>query len=131
MPSHIRYRKRVGIEGKKIRGLKRKIRAIYTFFRLNVSSYLSAMDLPFEEMPVATSKLNTTVRQIPKVYYLDLILHITAEVKKEVLHEYEYYRIVLDKRGIKRIDKMNLPLEYQQPKAVPKVKDEDDDDDES
>ena len=108
----IHYRKRIGLEGEKIRVFKRKIRALYTFFRLNVSSFLAPLDLPFEELAVSTSRLHATVRQIPKVYYLDLVLHITTLVEEETKSEFEYYRIVLDKRGIKRIQKLPLPSSY-------------------
>ncbi|MBC7533360.1 MAG: hypothetical protein H7318_17450 [Oligoflexus sp.] len=110
--SIIHYRKRVGLQGEKIRVLKRKIRALYTFFRLNVTSFLAPLDLPFEELAVSTSRLQATVRQVPKVYYLDLVLHIKTMVEDDSRSEYEYYRIVIDKRGIKRIQKLPLPVEF-------------------
>jgi hypothetical protein len=110
--SIIHYRKRVGLQGEKIRVLKRKIRALYTFFRLNVTSFLAPLDLPFEELAVSTSRLHATVRQIPKVYYLDLVLHIKTTVEDDTRSEFEYYRMVLDKRGIKRIQKLPLPEEF-------------------
>ncbi len=110
--SIIHYRKRIGLQGEKIRVLKRKIRALYTFFRLNVSSFLAPLDVPYEELAVSTSRLYATVRQVPKVYYLDLVLHITTSVADDYKGEYEYYRIVIDKRGIKRIQKLPLPVEF-------------------
>ena len=110
--SIIHYRKRIGLQGEKIRVLKRKIRALYTFFRLNVTSYLAPLDLPYEELAVSTSRLHATVRQVPKVYYLDLVLHITTSVADDIKGEYEYFRMVIDKRGIKRIQKLPLPVEY-------------------
>ncbi|MBC7661015.1 MAG: hypothetical protein H7249_15060 [Chitinophagaceae bacterium] len=108
----IHYRKRIGLDGEKIQVLKRKIRALYTFFRLNVSGFLTPLDLPFEELAVSTSRLHATVRQVPKVYYLDLVLHITTSVEGDKKNEFEYYRMVLDKRGIKRITKLPLPVEF-------------------
>ncbi|MFY7930915.1 MAG: hypothetical protein ACOVS5_18760, partial [Oligoflexus sp.] len=56
----IRYTKRIGLRGKAVRPLKRKIRAIYTFFRLNVAHFLGSLDLPYEELLVPTRKLGAT-----------------------------------------------------------------------
>lgn len=114
--SIIHYRKRMGLQGEKIRYMKRKIRALYTFYRLNVSNFLDSLDLPFEEVAVSTTRLQATTRQIPKVYYVDLVMQITMAVEKEIKIEYEYYRMVLDKRGIKRIEKLTLPEEFGGPK---------------
>lgn len=115
--SIIHYRKRMGIQGVKIRGMKRKIRALYTFFRLNVTNYLSPLDLPYEELAVSTSRLQATTRQVPKVYYVDLVMQITMGVEDEIKTEFEYFRMVLDKRGIKRIEKLTLPEAFGGPKA--------------
>lgn len=108
----IHYRKRMGLQGEKIRYMKRKIRALYTFFRLNVSNFLAPLDLPYEELAVSTTRLQSTTRLIPKVYYVDLVMQITMGVEDQIKSEYEYYRMVLDKRGIKRIEKMPLPEEF-------------------
>ncbi len=115
----IHYRKRIGLDGEKIQELKRKIRALYTFFRLNVTSFIAPLDLPFEEIAVSTSRLGATVRQVPKVYYLDLILHITTLVAEEQKSEFEYYRLVLDKRGVKRIQKLSIEEPKPEGSAIP------------
>ncbi len=116
--SIIHYRKRMGLQGEKIRYMKRKIRALYTFFRLNVSNMLAPLDLPYEELAVSTTRLQATTRQVPKVYYVDLVMQITMKVEAEEKSEYEYFRMVLDKRGIKRIDKLVLPPEYGGPSGI-------------
>ncbi|MES2744803.1 MAG: hypothetical protein V4655_05220 [Bdellovibrionota bacterium] len=114
--SIIHYRKRMGLQGEKIRYMKRKIRALYTFFRLNVSNMLAPLDLPYEELAVSTTRLQATTRQIPKVYYVDLVLQITMRFEDQERSEFEYYRMVIDKRGIKRIEKLPLPEELGGPK---------------
>jgi hypothetical protein len=120
--SIIHYRKRMGIQGEKIQDMKRKIRALYTFFRLNVANMLAPLDLPYEELAVSTTRLQATTRQVPKVYYVDLVLHVTMRFEDQKRSEFEYYRIVIDKRGIKRIAKLPLPETLGGPKAHEAVK---------
>ncbi len=103
------YRKRVDLQGKRIRHLKRKIRAIYTFYRLNVSNFLAPLDLPYEELLVPTRQLQATSRLFPKVYHIDLILRLKATVgAKEEDTLYQYWRLVINKAGLKRIDLIPL-----------------------
>lgn len=113
------YRKRLSLEGEKFRVLKRKIRAIYTFFRLNVTSFLAPLDYPLEEIPLSTSRMHATARQVAKVYHIDLLLRLTASVEGEKKTSLDYYRMVVTKAGIKRIEKLS-PDEIEMP-------DEDDD----
>lgn len=101
------YRKRLNLGGETFRILKRKIRAIYTFFRLNVSSFLAPLDFPFEEIPLATGRMHATARQVAKVYHIDLLLRMTAFVGGEKKCSLDYYRLIVTKAGIKRIEKLS------------------------
>lgn len=107
------YRKRVDLRGKKVRSLKHKIRAIYTFFRLNVSHFLSPLDLPYEELLVSTRNLETSSRVFPKVYHIDLVIKITARVAQQEKSQFQYWRLVINKGGIKRIDEVKLAQELE------------------
>jgi hypothetical protein len=101
------YRKRLLLEGDSFRILKRKIRAIYTFYRLNVASFLAPLDQPLEEIPLATGRMHATARQVAKVYYIDMLIRLTASVDKESKSSLDFYRIVVTKAGIRRIEKLS------------------------
>lgn len=105
------YKKRIDLRSKKIQRLRHKIRAIYTFFRLNVANFLAPLDSPYEELLIPTRGLETSSRLFPKVYHIDLIMKISARVGKEkqVGSFFQYWRLVINKNGIKRIDEVKLP----------------------
>ncbi len=110
------YRKRIDLRGKKIKRLRHKIRAIYTFFRLNVANFLAPLDSPYEELLIPTRNLETSSRLFPKVYHIDLIMKITARMDEQNGSFFQYYRLVINKSGIKRIDEVSLP-EAERPQA--------------
>jgi hypothetical protein len=105
----IRYQKILDLRGERTRVLKRKIRAIYTFYRLNVGAFLSPLDAPFAEHLLPNSKWEAGLHMLPKVYHIDLIIRVSGddETVKDVY--YHYYQLIVDKEGIRRIDKVLLP----------------------
>jgi hypothetical protein len=46
---------------------------------------------------------------LPKVYHIDLIIRVSGddETVKDIY--YHYYQLIVDKEGIRRIDKVRLP----------------------
>jgi hypothetical protein len=105
----IRYQKILDLRGERTRVLKRKIRAIYTFYRLNVGAFLSPLDAPFAEYLLPNSKWEADLHMLPKVYHIDLIIRVSGddETVKDIY--YHYYQLIVDKEGIRRIDKVRLP----------------------
>ena len=98
----IRYQKILDLRGERTRVLKRKIRAIYTFYRLNVGAFLNPLDAPFAEHLLPNSKWEAGLHMLPKVYHIDLIIRVSGddETVKDVY--YHYYQLIVDKEGIRR-----------------------------
>lgn len=84
----------------------RKIRAVHDIIRLFVDSYLAPLDARVQEVLVFAN--DGSVKKIPahKVYYMDVVLRKTVhlEESRDSKVTFEYYRVVLSKQGIERIN---------------------------
>ncbi len=105
----IRYQKILELKGERTRRLKRKIRAIYTFYRFNVGAFLSPLDSPFAEHLLPNSQWEAGLHLLPKVYHIDLIIRVSGDDDTVRDVYYHYYQLIVDKEGIRRIDKLRLP----------------------
>lgn len=82
--------------------------AFVDIFRYNISRYLAKAGDPYKE-ELIFNPLSQKVEFVksPKVYHIPVILQydfVNAEGKQETVHK--CYRIILDKEGIKRIEKV-------------------------
>lgn len=99
------YEQRLSIKEKPIRALKRKIRAVYGFYRFNVGNLLGPLDNPFETGLVPTQGLSSVKRQFPKVYHLDLLIRIGSSDPNST-PSFHAFQLTLDKNGISRVERI-------------------------
>ncbi|MCX6125368.1 MAG: hypothetical protein NTV34_11575 [Proteobacteria bacterium] len=104
----IHYRKVIELYPKAIAKIDYPIRAVHDILRINIASYLTRLDDPQAGTDVISSDGKMTSLKLPKVYHMDIILkHALANVghkDREVV--YDQFRLILNKRGIIRIDRI-------------------------
>lgn len=99
------YEQRLSIHEKPIRALKRKIRAVYGFYRLNIGNLLGPLDHPLETGLVPTQELASVERTFPKVYHIDLLIKIGVDSSSPSNPAFHVFRITVDKNGIARVER--------------------------
>lgn len=102
------YRQQIRLKEKPIRDLKRKIRAVYGFYRLNIGKLLGPLDQPIELGLVPTENLHFTEREFPKVYHIDLVIKSRGQSSKLLPPKYKLFRLTISKFGIQRIDNIHI-----------------------
>jgi hypothetical protein len=108
--SIIHYTQRISLREKPIRQLKRKIRAVYSFYRLNIGTLLGPLDRATEPGLVVTQDLHVTQRELPKVYHINLIVKLYGKIPGKTPPIYRWFRIILNKEGIVRIENQSHKL---------------------
>lgn len=108
--SIILYQQRFSLKEEPIRNLKRKMRAVYSFYRLNISSLLGPLDQPDSPASIPTQDLHITKINLPKVYHVDLIIKITGKVMNQNYPIYRIFRLVVNKEGILRLENWSAKL---------------------
>lgn len=83
--------------------------ALNLIYRFNIHSFLQKADNPVHEYVKIDPETHEFIRkELPKVYHLNIILkntYMNEDLKEEI--EFKKFRIILDKNGIKRIEKLH------------------------
>lgn len=102
------YQQQIRLKEKPIRDLRRKIRAVYGFYRLNIGKLLGPLDQPIEHGLVPTENLHFTEREFPKTYHIDLVIKARGQSSKLLPPKYKLFRLTISKFGIQRIDSIQI-----------------------
>ncbi len=98
----LHYKTQIKISTRKTRKLE-DFEGITQIFRLNITPFTIKMDDQEKEVFIK-SKKQLKRQMIHRVYHLNLIFRFTSG--NEV--QYKYYKLITNKLGIKRIDRVNL-----------------------
>ncbi len=98
----VHYKTQINISTRKTRKLE-DFEGITQIFRLNITPFTTKMDDQEKEIFIK-SKKQLKRQMIHRVYHLNLIFRFTSG--NEV--QYKYYKLITNKLGIKRIDRVNL-----------------------
>lgn len=103
----MRYVKDISLRGKRIASKHGRLGDVNDIIRLNISSFLGRMDEPIRHVKTFDPAIDG-VRTIacPKTYHVNLVLVLRAAKKVATV---ERFRIILDKRGIVRLEVVDLP----------------------
>ncbi|MFN8672006.1 MAG: hypothetical protein U0457_07985 [Candidatus Sericytochromatia bacterium] len=107
----INYSKRMLFDSECLKDSENKINFIRDISRFAINDFLDKLDDPDKILRYFDSKKGVVVMEAPKVYHINVIMKYKIEhekLNKEKLSEIEYerIRIVLNKRGIVRIEKV-------------------------
>lgn len=102
------YRKRMKLDAKAVDATypDYDVPGITDIMRLRVTEFLSRMDDPTKELFVMDDEGYQRIKGV-RVYYLNLIVQLRGDGRTMLLR----YRVVLTRRGIKRIEQVGLPEE--------------------
>ena len=105
----LHYSKSIKLSGKLMILNRYPLRAVHDISRLNIDACLSKLGEPRRMVDLVTEDGDVEAVRFPKVYYLDMILSYWRLTEKgERSHQgLEYYRLVIDKNGLLRIERMN------------------------
>ena len=97
----MKYVKDVTLHGRRIASKHGRLGDVNDIIRYNISSFLGRMDEPIQHV-AAFDPVQDRVRSIacPKSYHVNVVLVLKARGRQVTM---ERFRIVLDKRGIKRL----------------------------
>jgi hypothetical protein len=82
--------------------------AIQMNTRINIERYLKHMDDPVKELAVLDSGGRLQLFSSRRVYHFYLIVELSEQKKQSQSGNCLFFRIVLDKKGIDRIEEINL-----------------------
>lgn len=104
----IHYRKVIDLFPKTIHTMDYPIRAVHDIFRINISGYLTRLDDPQAGTDILSNDGKISSLRLPKVYRMEIVLkHAVANpFHKQQQVTYDHFRLVLNKRGIIRIERM-------------------------
>ena len=102
----IHYRKVIEIYPRVISNMDYQIRAVHDILRVNIASYLTRLDDPQAGTDVVSTDGKLSSLMLPKVYHLDIVLRhaLVANRNSKGPVVFDHFRLVLNKRGIIRID---------------------------
>ena len=106
----IHYNKKIKLNTDSLKLEFKGVSSIKDIIRFNFSDFLDHLDDHEKRLATFDEDEGTGEIITPKVYHINLLIHSTSES----LHRFAHYRVVLDKRGIVRVDEMNKPdlLQY-------------------
>ena len=84
------YYQRFDLKQKPIRSLRRKMRAVYNFYRLSIHALLAPLDQAQDESLLPSRDLAPVQISLPKVYHIGLIIKISAKLSKNLSPLTEY-----------------------------------------
>ena len=105
----LQYSKSIKLSGK-LRILNRyPLRAVHDILRLNIDACLPKLGEPKLTVDVVTIDGEVEAVRFPKVYYLDMILSYSKldHDGRKSHQALDYFRLVIDKNGLLRIERMN------------------------
>lgn len=104
----IHYRKVIDLFPKTIHSMDYPIRAVHDIFRINISGYLTRLDDPQAGTDILSNDGKISSLRLPKVYRMEIVLkHAVANpFHRQQQVTYDHFRLVLNKRGIIRIERL-------------------------
>ena len=105
----LQYSKSIKLSGK-LRILNRyPLRAVHDILRLNIDACLPKLGEPKRTIDLVTVDGEVEAVRFPKVYYLDMILSYSKldQDGRKSQQALDYFRLVIDKNGLLRIERMN------------------------
>ena len=105
----LQYRKVITIS-RSLRLLNRyPLRAVHDILRLNIDACLPRLGEPSRFLDLVTQDGSVESVRFPKVYYLDMVLGYSKldEKNKAEQQSLDYFRLVLDKKGLLRIERLS------------------------
>lgn len=104
----LQYTKTITLSrGIKILG-RYSLRAVHDILRLNIDACLPRLGEPTRRLNVVDAEGNVDSVEFPKVYYLDMALSYSKvqALGQEQDRSTEYFRLVLDKNGLQRVERL-------------------------
>lgn len=104
----IHYRKVIDLFPKTIHSMDYPIRAVHDIFRINIASYLTRLDDPQAGTDIVSMDGKISSLRLPKVYRMEIVLKhaIANPFHRQQQVTYDHFRLVLNKRGIIRIERL-------------------------
>ena len=103
----MRYVKDITIRGRRIKHVHGRLHDINDIIRFNVSNFLLRMDDPLRKIETFDRRTNQVhLVTCPKRYHLNVVLVLRAAGNAVSV---ERFRVILDKSGIKQLERVNLP----------------------
>lgn len=104
----IHYKKDIELYPKAIAAIDYPIRAVHDILRINIAGYLTRLDDPQAGTDVIAADGKMKSLKLPKVYHMDIVLkHAMATTgRKERQVVYDHFRMILNKQGIIRIERL-------------------------
>jgi hypothetical protein len=104
----IHYRKVIDLNANISRSHVYPLRAVHDILRLNIEAFLSKLDDPLHGTEMLDAEGRLVEMKMPKVYHLGLILKYSRTVSNDQKDQatYECIRLVINKRGLFRIERI-------------------------
>ncbi len=101
----LRYRRVIDFRGKRITHLQGRLHDINEILRFNISPFLQRMGDPVKTLPRYDPERDQTVpSRYRKTYHVSLVVALHGP--KSPLPRYEHLRLVLDRKGFRRLEKV-------------------------
>ena len=106
----IHYNKKLRINTHNLKLEFKGVSSIKDIIRFNFSDFLDHLDDHEKSLATFDEDEGTGEVITPKVYHINLLIHSICEP----LNRFAHYRVILDKRGIVRVEELNQPdlLQY-------------------
>jgi hypothetical protein len=104
--SIIHYRKAVSLYPQAIALMDYSIRAVHDILRINISGYLTRLDDPQAGTDIISVDGRLSSLKLPKVYHMHIVLRHSLRHTRNPQIVYDHFRLVLNKRGILRIERL-------------------------
>lgn len=104
--SIIHYKKVVELYPRAIGVLDYPIRAVHDILRINIAGYLTRLDDPQAGTDIISADGRLSSLKLPKVYHMHIVLRHSLHHRRDQQVVYDHFRMVLNKRGIIRIDRL-------------------------
>lgn len=105
------FSKTLVFENAQLREQLPSLRVVRDLLRFNISAFLSRMDQPSKKLRYFDATKGFSQMKAPKVYHLNLVLQYTLQDFRQEQwmdrqYEFEHLRLVLNKKGIVRIEQL-------------------------
>jgi hypothetical protein len=104
--SIIHYKKVVELYPRAIALMDYPIRAVHDILRINIAGYLTRLDDPQAGTDVISVDGRLSSLKLPKVYQMHIVLRHSLQHRRDPQIVYDHFKLVLNKRGILRIERM-------------------------
>ena len=107
-PERVIYYKKTILIKKPIKGRQGRRHGLNIIFRFNIHRFLLKASNPYEVYTTIDPKTLKLINlSLPKVYHLNLIMKSTSFTEEgNPLVEFKKFRLIIDKKGIKRIEQV-------------------------